>query len=175
MPKTFVHLTDLHMSNPDVDEPHLYSDTAAILRDALARIDALPDRPEFIIVSGDLTNNEDPVAYQRLRAIWDDVDIPTLFALGNHDSRPDFRREMLGESADLDAPYDHEAVIAGVHVIVLDSSTPDQIHGTLEDAQLEWLAAALDRHADLPKVVVLHTNRPLNASLPKIPKSSARS
>ena len=58
--------------------------------------------------------------------------LPVVYALGNHDTRAGFYEGMLGRSTDIDAPYDHEQVIAGVHIITLDTSTPGQIGGTIE-------------------------------------------
>jgi 3',5'-cyclic-AMP phosphodiesterase len=76
--------------------------------------------------------------------------------LGNHDTREGFRTGMLGEAPGSDAPYDHDTVLAGVHVIVLDSTTPGAIGGAIEADQFDWLAERLADHAGLPKLLVIH-------------------
>lgn len=153
---TFLHLTDLHISNPGKPEPHAFADTAAVLTEVLQMARAIEPRPSFVMVSGDVANNADPAAYAELKRLWGDFDLPTLFALGNHDSREGFYREWLGRGEDLGAPYAHAQVIDGVHVIVLDSSTPGQIRGSIEPEQFDWLEETLGEHPELPKLIVTH-------------------
>jgi len=153
---TFVHLTDLHVGSPGVPDSHLFSDTSATLRIVLDMIGTLAERPSFIVASGDLTNRGDADSYRHLQALFAATDIPVIYALGNHDTRDGFYRGMLGRETDLGAPYDHQQVIDGVHVIVLDTSTPGQIGGTIEPEQFAWLENALDSHGELAKLIVAH-------------------
>ena len=154
---TFVHLTDLHVGNPAVQDDHLYSDTNTTLRAILASIKTLQPAPKFIIASGDLTNRGDVESYEILKSIFAEsgLDMPVLFALGNHDRREGFYPGILGQAVSA-APYDHAQVIGGVHIIVLDSSVPNKIGGAFEPGQLDWLKAELENHAELPKLLVMH-------------------
>jgi Icc protein len=152
---TFVHLTDLHIGDP-ANDSHLFSDTRETLRDILRQVATITPRPSFIIASGDLANAGDAASYAQLREIMAQSGLPVLYALGNHDTREGFYRGMLGRDADLDAPYFHDHVIAGVHIITLDSSTPGFIGGSIEDGQFAWLESVLDTHPDLPKLIVCH-------------------
>ena len=157
-PISFVHLTDLHIGNPEKEDRWLLSDTTSKLRSLLRQIKALNPQPSFVVVTGDLTNTGEDGSYHQLSRILteENVAIPMLFALGNHDSREGLYRIMLGRTDDLSAPYSHAQVIAGVHVIVLDSTTPGSIGGLFEPEQFGWLANELDRHADLPKLIAMH-------------------
>lgn len=153
---TFIHLTDLHVGNPAVADDHLFSDTSATLVRVLDLIASMDQAPKFIIASGDLTNRGDADSYRQLKAIMAATELPVVYAVGNHDTRAGFYEGMLGRTSDLDAPYDHEQVIAGVHVITLDTTTPGQIGGSIEPEQFAWLEAALDGNPDLPKLIVAH-------------------
>lgn len=155
---TFVHLTDIHIGNPDVPDERLFSDTATALRRILGEIDAMTPRPDFIIVSGDLTNRGDPGSYENLKRILAeaDIDIPLVLAIGNHDTRPGFYQSMLGRTQNLDAPFMHDIVLNDVHIIVLDTTTPGFVGGSIEPEQFIWLEQRLDSHADLPKLIVMH-------------------
>jgi 3',5'-cyclic-AMP phosphodiesterase len=157
-PITFVHLTDLHVGNPAIPDDHLYSDTSTTLRRILADIKTLVPQPKFIVASGDLTNRGDQGSYENLKALVAEagLEMPILYALGNHDRREGFYPAMLGRSDNLNAPYDHAEVIAGIHVIVIDSSVPNKVGGAFEPGQLDWLKAELDNHAELPKLLVMH-------------------
>ena len=154
-PVTFIHLTDLHIGDPDRDD-HLFSDTRTTLAEILRLVGTVDPKPRFVVASGDLSNRGDAESYGVLKELMSALDVPVVYALGNHDTREGFYRGMLGREDDLDAPYDHDAVIDGIHVISLDSSTPGFIGGTIGEAQFDWLAAALDRHGDLPKLIVSH-------------------
>ena len=155
---TFVHLTDLHIGNPAVEDDHLWSDTAATLRTILGEVKAITPTPDFILVSGDLTNRGDVGSYDQLKAILDEagIEVPMFFALGNHDSRPGFYEGMLARSDNLDAPYFHDALVGGIHLIVLDSSAPNKVGGTIEPEQFAWLQERLDAHPDLSKLIMVH-------------------
>lgn len=153
---TFIHITDLHIGNPAVADDHLFSDTSSTLTRVLELIGTMDQAPKFIIASGDLTNRGDVESYRQLKAIMAATDLPVIYALGNHDTREGFYEGMLGQTTSLEAPYDHEQVIEGVHVITLDTTTPGQIGGSLTPAQFDWLAGMLDAHPELPKLIVAH-------------------
>lgn len=156
MATTFLHLTDLHVSAPELKDPHLVSDTTATLAAVIALAQAARPRPAFIVASGDLTNHGDVASYRLLRQMMAAVDIPVVYALGNHDTRPGFYEGMLGRTDDPEAPFCHDRVIAGVHLVVLDSSVKGRIGGALSDDQFAFLEAALARHPEMQKIVVVH-------------------
>lgn len=153
---SFVHITDLHISAPELEDTRLRSDTTATLKAVRAMIEGLASRPAFVIASGDLTNHGDEASYRALADLMHGFDVPVVWALGNHDTRAGFYRGLLGRTDDLDAPHDEHRVIDGVHVVTLDTSVPGKIGGDLEDAQFAFLEAALRSHTELPKVLVMH-------------------
>lgn len=153
---TFIHITDLHIGTPGVADDHLFSDTSATLALVLEMTAAVQPRPSFIIASGDLSNRGDAESYRHLKRLMASAGVPVLYALGNHDTRAGFYQGMLDRSGDLEAPYDHELVIDGLHIIVLDTSTPGQIGGTIEPSQFAWLDQVLGTHPELPKLIVAH-------------------
>jgi 3',5'-cyclic AMP phosphodiesterase CpdA len=104
------------------------------------------------VASGDLANAGDADSYRRLAAMMAGLPCPVIYALGNHDTRDGFHAAM-GTGP---GPLDHDAAIAGVHVITIDSSVPGAIGGDIDDDQFPRLAEALARHPDLPKLVVCH-------------------
>ena len=99
---TFVHLTDLHLNAPGVEDEHLHSDTTTTLRTILSQVKALQPKPAFIVASGDLTNRGDVASYHELKRLFDEagLDSPVIWAIGNHDTRPGFYQGMLGRSDD---------------------------------------------------------------------------
>lgn len=152
----FIHLTDLHIVHPDHPTPKIHSDTSANLRAVVAQIAAMEPPPSFVAVSGDLTNHGDVESFRALRELMAPLNVPVLYALGNHDSRAGFYAGLLGRDVSPDTLYDHEAVIDGVHIVTLDTSRRGRVGGSLDEAQLAFLDAALDRHPDLKKLVMFH-------------------
>lgn len=161
---TFLHLTDFHVSDPALADAQLLTDTEARLGEMLGMVAAMERKPAFAVVSGDLTNHGDVASYRYLRGRLSGLGFPLVYALGNHDSRPGFYRGMLDRSHDLDQPYCHEAVIDGVHVIVLDSSVPGRIGGALDATSFAFLDRALDDHHGVAKIIVVHHAPALDAT-----------
>ncbi|MBK0325830.1 metallophosphoesterase [Rhodobacteraceae bacterium F11138] len=152
----FLHLTDLHLSHPDLQDPHLNSDTRSTVAQVLGRLRSLDPAPEFVVLSGDLTNHGDAASYGMLRDMLSDLPMPVVPALGNHDTRAGFRAVFDGFGADADAALFHHRALAGVHVIALDSLIPGQVSGGIGPDQFAALETALQTHADLPRVLVCH-------------------
>ena len=86
---------------------------------------------------------------------------PRVLALaGNHDL-PALARQVLADwmPVPADAPPGVACVQAeagGLHFIGLDTVVPQQAHGTLGAAQLDWLARVLQRLAGQPVLIFLH-------------------
>ncbi len=153
---SFIHLSDLHFSHPQLADDQLNADTATALDELVERICGIEPRPGFIAISGDLTNRGDSMSYRLLREKLARLEPPIVYALGNHDTRPGFYEGMLDRTDDSSAPYFGDREIDGVHVIVLDTSVAGRIGGALCETQFAFLDAALARHADLPKIIVMH-------------------
>src|SRR6267142_2575202 len=125
----FVQLSDTHWGFKGPPNP----EAANTLRQAVRAVNALPQQPDFVVFTGDLTHTTDDEAerHKRMRefkAIVADLKVPV-------------RRYMPGEhDASLDNVSDAQAAIG--------------------DAQLDWLLADLKPlPADAP--IVVFTHRPL--------------
>ena len=151
----FLHLTDIHLSHPDVNDQTLDTDTLTTLHRVLCLIDKIDPAPEFIVASGDLTNQGHVESYELLAEMMAVLPMPVFYALGNHDKRAGFRAAFPGYAGGADDPLDHATVIGGAHLIALDCSVPGRTGG-LDDAQFAFLYAALSRHTELPKILAIH-------------------
>lgn len=92
-----------------------------------------------------------------------DSGLPIHMLLGNHDNRDNFRAAIrkAGDPAESPLPDKHVALLKTprANLFLLDSL--DKVNGTpglLGEAQLAWLAGALDANADRPAIVVGHHN-----------------
>ena len=154
----FIHLSDLHLCQHG--ELVNGFDPVQQMRLVVDRIRELEATPDFLIVSGDLTDDGLPASYDVVMEFLDELDgdqIPVLLALGNHDKRQIFRRVVLGQSGKSDgAPYYYSRMIGGLRVIVLDSTIPGEEGGALGQQQLAWLEDELREPAPRGTLVVLH-------------------
>ncbi len=158
----FVQLSDTHWgfqgpANPDAD---------VTLRKAVASVNALPQPPDFIVFTGDLTHTtDDPVERRRrlaeFKSIVADLKVKTVrFMPGEHDASLDAGAAYQEYFGDTHYSFDHQ----GVHFIVLDNvSDPGARIG---DAQLAWLQADLVPR-DKAAPIVVFTHRPLFDLAPK--------
>ena len=153
----FVQLSDTHIG---FDGPKVNPDAKGTLKKAVAAVNSLDQKPDFIVFTGDLTHTTDDVKERRSRMtqfqdIAGRLNVTTVhYMAGEHDAaldRGDVYQEFFGK---LNYTFDHK----GVHFIVLDNvSDPGAIVG---DAQLEWLQSDLKGlKPDAPIVVLTH--RPL--------------
>ncbi|MDX2377418.1 metallophosphoesterase [Microbacterium sp. LRZ72] len=165
--RTLVHLSDTHLlqGNPRLGGRF---DTEANLRRTLHRLEQSEVRPHAIVFTGDLTDLGEAGAYTRLREIVEPVarrmDAPLVWVAGNHDERPELRRDLLGLDPS-EEPVTGAWDLGGLRLIALDTSVPGWNHGDLDDAQLEWLAAQLQTPAPLGTVLALH-HPPLPSYVP---------
>lgn len=152
----FIHLTDVHIGEDFKDLSGASHSSLRTLNSVKKMIAGIKPAPAFTIVSGDLVDTGGIPFYRALREAMSDLGMPVFYALGNHDSRAAFYDGMLDRRHDPAAPHDYDVEIAGVHLIVLDSSIPGRIGGGLDPEQFTFLSSALARNPDAPKILMLH-------------------
>lgn len=152
----FVVMSDLHLVRAGATSMTL--DTAERLERA---VDCLNDRyadADFCIIAGDLADEGEAEAYERLKTIIGGITIPTFITLGNHDDRSTFLSVFGAELADATGKVNHVIDAKGYRVIVLDSSEPGRVDGVLTEVQMDWFKDRLAEASDRPVIVVLHHN-----------------
>ncbi len=164
-PDSWALLSDIHLAADRslvAREINMTDHFTTVSREVLA----LPKCPAGVFITGDCAYNSGQVKdyalvaelLQPIRA----AQMPVHLALGNHDNRERFW-EALQEEKTAQRPFaDRQVALVRTpraNWFVLDSlektlSTP----GALGQAQLDWLAGALDANPDKPALVLLHHN-----------------
>ena len=152
----FIHLTDLHVSHPVRGGPQLHADKVAALRHVARLMRDMKPAPQFVVVSGDLTDHGDTASYATLKDALAPIDIPVILALGNHDMRDAFREVFQPGTAATSDPLFHNGRYGDLHVIVLDSSVPGRVGGAIDRTQFEMLEQVLREYPDVAKLIVCH-------------------
>lgn len=152
----FVQMSDSHWGFEGAPNP----DAKGTLPKAVAAVNALAERPDFIIFTGDLTHTtDDPKERRRRMAEFRDIvgalDVKTVrFIPGEHDAALDNGKAFKEFFGETHYTFDHK----GVHFIVLDNVSDPAAQ--IGDAQLAWLADDLKQQPADARIVVF-AHRPL--------------
>jgi 3',5'-cyclic-AMP phosphodiesterase len=151
------HISDTHVLAGDARQYGVI-DTAARLGSALERLSRMDPPPHAVVLTGDLADLGEPLAYRLLRDLVEPLaerwGAQVVWCMGNHDERAAYSRELFGEESD--APQDRVYDVAGLRIVSLDTSVPGWHHGELTDDQLVWLADVLATPAEHGTVLALH-------------------
>ena len=169
--RTIVHLSDTHLLAANAPLGGRY-DTEGNLRRTLERVEQMATdgafAPDALVFTGDLTDLGESLAYVRVRELVEPVaarlGAPVVWVAGNHDERPEMRRDLLGLVPD-ETPITGVWDLAGLRLIALDSSVPGWHHGEIDAAQREWLRGVLSAPAPLGTILALH-HPPLPSHVP---------
>jgi len=153
----FVQLSDTHWG---FEGAKLNPDARGTLPKAVAAVNALPEPPDFIVFTGDLTHTTDnPVERRKrlaeFRDIVSELKVRTVrFMPGEHDASLDEGKAWKEFFGPTYYTFDHK----GVHFITVDNVSDPAAR--IGDEQLAWLAADLAKQPKDARIVVL-THRPL--------------
>lgn len=149
------HVTDIHIQPPGWLAFRRY-DTEAGWREAVVAINR--QRPDLVLITGDLVEQGSTDEYARFRAICDRLHAPVLAIPGNHDTRPGIKAAFADKVwMDQAGPFAQFAMRFGdLHVIGLDSTIPGRGAGELCADRLDWLEARLAETPEVPTLVLAH-------------------
>ncbi|MCJ7842963.1 metallophosphoesterase [Lederbergia sp. NSJ-179] len=162
----FLHLTDTHILQnyngsllEKLDGPN--GSPTDFFRKILAK--SLTQKPDFILISGDLVHEGNASDYSYFKQIIKDHvrDIPVYTALGNHDVTAAYWEGYEGKANCSDQLF-YEKDLNGYRIIVLDSSHDHSGVGMIDARQLAWLEDVVKTPSENGSLLVIH--HPLEAS-----------
>ncbi|MBV8621385.1 MAG: phosphodiesterase [Curvibacter sp.] len=156
MTTLLLQLSDLHIREPG-RLAYGRLDTGPYLQEAVRSVLRLPQQPDAVVITGDLTDFGRPAEYRHLRQLLQDLPMPVYLLPGNHDDRQQLRACFA------DHPWlgDHGFVqysvpVGALQLIVLDTVVPGASEGRLCRERLDWLATELGRQPGRPVVIAMH-------------------
>jgi 3',5'-cyclic-AMP phosphodiesterase len=153
--KKLIWLTDLHLVGPDRDWPQGV-DPLARLRVCLDEVLAFHSDAERIVISGDLTQINEPGAYRILRAELERMPMPYRLLVGNHDDR-DALTKAFPEIDDVDGFIQGADDVNGARHLYLDTLAADgKHHGELCPARMRWIREQVRLADERPLLIFLH-------------------
>jgi 3',5'-cyclic AMP phosphodiesterase CpdA len=164
MMKTLLaQLTDLHIREPG-RLAYGRLDTAPYLRAAVQAVNALPQRPQAVVLTGDLTDFGRAAEYEHLADLLAPLTMPPYLLPGNHDDRSQLRRSFAHHAYLGDDEFVQYSVslgddldpAGGLRLVTLDTVEPGQPHGRLCTRRLQWLVDTLARHRGEAVIIAMH-------------------
>ncbi len=150
----FAVMSDLHIVPPGEVSHGL--DTAARLRAAVRSVNENHADIDFCVLAGDLADRGDAAAYEVLKDIVGELQVPCHIGLGNHDHRAVYLEVFGQDHADENGFVQRAIDAGGYRVILLDTSEPGLVEGVLCERRLGWLSARLREGMDRPVIIILH-------------------
>lgn len=151
-----------------LSDTHLFGDSFARLMgvntyDTLAKVidfsQSQNERPDYVLLTGDLSQDESLQSYNRLSAAVKKYECPVLYLPGNHDNKV-LMREAFFVPGSAILKSDSQ-IIGSWQIIMLDSKVEKRVDGRLSNSELERLDGLLAMHADKYTLICVH-HHPLN-------------
>ncbi len=150
-----VQLTDLH----------LYQDPAGRLagvptwttfRSILEQVGRQQSDPDYLILTGDLAQDEALKTYLMLREALGNWVVRCRIIPGNHDDRANLRKAFPELFSESEGPLTFVLSAGGWRIIGLDSHVPGEVKGHVDAAQLAWLRNEVASAPGTPTLLFVH-------------------
>jgi len=155
-----VQLTDLHIREPG-RLAYGRIDTAPYLERAVQSVLRLPQRPDAVVITGDLSDFGRAAEYEHLARLLAPLAMPVYLMPGNHDDRDQLRRSFpshtyLAQGVGKAGFVQYAVRVGTLRLLALDTCVPEASHGALCAERLGWLEAQLDACRGEPVVIAMH-------------------
>lgn len=133
-------------------------DSAEKLARCVEHLNHLPDRPDIVLMTGDLVDMGRPEEYAVFRRLIAPFEMPVYVIPGNHDDRDAMRQAFTDhEYLPAQGAYLHYVIEPyPIRLIGLDTTIPGQAGGEMCRERLAWLEARLREEPDRPTVIFMH-------------------
>jgi len=160
-------ISDLHIA-PAGQLTFGHAPMAENLASVVDHINALAQRPDVVLVTGDIANSKRLDETERAAEILNRLRCPYYVTTGNHDSRAAMLSVFGGAACpDTDGPFlSYVVPDFPVTLIALDSVMEGAAGGQLCPQRLDWLRARLVENGGKPAIVFLH-HPPVRLGVPE--------
>jgi 3',5'-cyclic-AMP phosphodiesterase len=144
-------------------DTHLFADGSQTMFDCrtndtfaavVARVAALAPRPDCLLLTGDISQDDSVASYEYARSLIGPLQIPTYWLRGNHDQNGAAIAALNGGGITADKSFEQ----GGWRFILLDSMVRDEPGGRLAESQLAYLEQQLQtaKLTPIPTLVAVH-------------------
>ncbi|MCB0034300.1 MAG: metallophosphoesterase [Anaerolineales bacterium] len=167
-PVYFVHISDTHIGPTADYARHGYRPLPHALK-LVDLINNLPQKPDFVIHTGDVVTEPDPDSYQIAASVFAQLKVPIYYVTGNHDRSRDIKKYLpMGPKTDLTDDPDLLSYLFTVRddrFLVVDSRAPDELdpQGIITQAQFKILEEEIRTQTAFFTVFVHHPTWAMNS------------
>ena len=149
-------ITDTHVRLPG-ELSRGVVDCAAMLQRCVEAILRLPQRPDAVVVTGDLVDGGTLGEYEHVRRLLEPLPMPVYLLPGNRDDRTAMRK-VFAEHAYLQQGAFIQYAIEDwpLRIVALDTVVPTESPGRLCNERLDWLEKTLTSSLDKPTLLMMH-------------------
>lgn len=153
----FAHISDLHLCQDPAGTPSVNDDAVALAGRLVRDIAACRDMLDFVVVSGDLTEDAAPQSFRIFEDLVRDLDLPLFVVPGNHDGPAGFEAYKAHSGRLSQADISGRTVDLGdVRLFGINTCVEGKTTGAIPADSLEQLARELDRDDASQLVIVMH-------------------
>ena len=146
-------MTDIHIGFAPHEKPEELNRQR--FRATLARLLDAPNRPDMLVLTGDITDRGDEESYQRTAELLADCPFPVWPMVGNHDTRAELLQAFPQVSAE-DGFLQYVIEQDGLRILLLDTLEEGRHGGAFCERRKAWLEARLDEAPDTPALIFMH-------------------
>lgn len=146
-------MTDIHIGFAPDEKPEELNRKR--FRSTLARILHGPNRPDMLILTGDITDHGDDDSFAKTAALLADCPFPVWPMVGNHDTREALMQafpQVRLEDGFLHYVLEQE----GLRILLLDTVEPGRHGGAFCERRQAWLEMQLACAPDTPTLIFMH-------------------
>lgn len=166
----FIHISDTHVGATPDYQLWGYSPYAT-LKALVAHINTLPFQPDFVLHTGDITQDASDEAYALVFSALNKLAAPIFYLPGNHDNPDALRRGWLGASSNTER-FDYTKDLADFRLLAFDTRRtilpgerlPDRAAGMMSQEQLQTLREACQQ--DGPRLLIALHHQPVKLDAP---------
>jgi Icc protein len=151
-PVRILHLTDFHFLARGSRTTMFGVDTEQSFTDTVAAALKSGRIPDLILLTGDLVQDPEVSAYERVKSHLVVLPCPAYCLPGNHDDSGLMAQTLVGRNIH----YQAHILLDHWQIICLDSTIPYQPYGRLPREQLDLLDSFLDNHPHRFALIALH-------------------
>ena len=151
----FAHLSDLHLSQTPV--AGVLANADAIVEDIVRDVSRIREGLDFVVVSGDMTDDADPASFQRFETLFKTIGLPVFIVPGNHDGPAGYYRYRDGSKNFAEWDITNRVVdLSGLRLIGIDTCIEGETTGRIDVKAMDLVPREINRQDAGPLVIVMH-------------------
>lgn len=149
-PILLVQLSDLHVGGNESGVNPIPR-----LEAVIEVVRGLPNRPDAVVVTGDLTDDGAEENYRVVRELLEGLEAPLHVLPGNHDDRGRIRAafDLPGRGEE---PVNYSVGVGELRLVLFDSNVPRRDPGSYDAGRLGWLDRELAAQPEQPTLLAVH-------------------